>query len=110
MKIMFLGDVMGRAGRNAVIEALPGLREEHKLDFVIVNAENSAAGHGCTAKIADEIFEAGADVITLGASQDNTLYEHPVGALSNGNGVSMFAGRTVNGDLRRAAGLGGPAH
>ena len=66
MKIMFLGDVMGRAGRNAVIEALPGLREEHKLDFVIVNAENSAAGHGCTAKIADEIFGAGADVITLG--------------------------------------------
>ncbi|MEL7462660.1 MAG: TIGR00282 family metallophosphoesterase [Pseudomonadota bacterium] len=66
MKIMFLGDVMGRAGRTAVIDALPGLRADHALDFVIVNAENSAAGFGCTGAIATEILEAGADAITLG--------------------------------------------
>ncbi|MEM7546833.1 MAG: TIGR00282 family metallophosphoesterase [Pseudomonadota bacterium] len=66
MKLLFLGDLVGRPGRTAVIEALPGLRERLKLDFIVVNAENSAAGYGCTAKIADEIFAAGADCITLG--------------------------------------------
>ncbi|MGB0507631.1 MAG: TIGR00282 family metallophosphoesterase [Pikeienuella sp.] len=66
MKILFLGDVMGRAGRTAVIEALPDLRERLKLDFVIVNAENSAAGFGMTTKIGEQLFEAGADCITLG--------------------------------------------
>ncbi|MEL6792317.1 MAG: TIGR00282 family metallophosphoesterase [Pseudomonadota bacterium] len=66
MKILFLGDVMGRTGRTAVIDALPALRADHALDFVIVNAENSAAGFGCTGAIATEILEAGADVITLG--------------------------------------------
>ena len=66
MKILFLGDVMGRAGRTAVKTALPDLRERLKLDFVIVNGENSAAGFGMTAKIGEEIFAAGADCITLG--------------------------------------------
>lgn len=66
MKILFLGDLMGRTGRTAVIEALPALRDSLKLDFVVVNAENSAAGFGCTPKIADELFAAGADCITLG--------------------------------------------
>ncbi len=66
MKLLFLGDVVGRAGRSAVIEGLPGLREELKLDFVVVNAENAAAGFGLTASIADQLFEAGADVLTLG--------------------------------------------
>jgi metallophosphoesterase (TIGR00282 family) len=66
MKLLFLGDIVGRAGRSAVIEALPGLRDELKLDFVVVNAENAAAGFGLTAAIADELFAAGADVITLG--------------------------------------------
>ena len=66
MKILFLGDVVGRSGRNAVIEALPRLRADWRLDFVVVNAENSASGFGMTAKIADSLFAAGADVITLG--------------------------------------------
>ncbi len=66
MKLLFLGDVMGRAGRTAVIEQLPKLREAWKLDFVVVNAENSASGMGCTGAIAAEIFAAGADCITLG--------------------------------------------
>ena len=66
MKILFLGDIVGRTGRTAVIDALPDLRAAHGLDFIIVNAENSAAGFGCTPKIADELFAAGADCLTLG--------------------------------------------
>ena len=66
MKILFLGDVMGRSGRSAVTAALPGLRAAWALDFVVVNAENSASGMGMTAQIGTELFAAGADVITLG--------------------------------------------
>ena len=66
MKLLFLGDVMGRAGRTAVIERLPAMRAAWDLDFVVVNAENSASGMGMTGKIGAEIFAAGADVITLG--------------------------------------------
>jgi metallophosphoesterase (TIGR00282 family) len=66
MRLLFLGDLVGRTGRNAVIEALPGLRADWKLDFVTVNAENAASGFGLTAAIADQILAAGADCITLG--------------------------------------------
>lgn len=66
MRLLFLGDLVGRSGRTAAVEALPGLRRDWGLDFVVVNAENSAAGFGLTAKIADELFAAGADVVTLG--------------------------------------------
>ncbi|MEM7268571.1 MAG: TIGR00282 family metallophosphoesterase [Pseudomonadota bacterium] len=66
MKLLFLGDIVGRSGRNAVIETLPKLREQLKLDFVVINAENAAAGFGLTPGIADELFAAGADCLTLG--------------------------------------------
>ena len=66
MKVLFLGDVMGRSGRAAVVERLPKLREAWKLDFVVVNAENSASGMGLTGAIAEDILGAGADCITLG--------------------------------------------
>jgi len=66
MRLLFLGDLLGRAGRTAAIEALPRLRAEWKLDFVAVNAENAASGFGLTAAIADAVLAAGADVITLG--------------------------------------------
>ncbi len=66
MRLLYLGDIVGRSGRTAVVDALPRLRESHRVDFVIVNAENSAAGYGLTAKIADELFAAGADCLTLG--------------------------------------------
>jgi hypothetical protein len=66
MRMLFLGDLVGRGGRTAVIDALPGLRSELDLDFVAVNAENAASGYGLTAAIAGEILAAGADVITLG--------------------------------------------
>jgi hypothetical protein len=66
MRLLFLGDIVGRAGRGAVIAALARLRAEWKLDFVAVNAENAAAGFGLTAAIASQILAAGADCITLG--------------------------------------------
>lgn len=66
MRILFLGDLVGRSGRTVAIDALPRLREQLSLDCVIVNAENSASGFGVTSKIALEVFDAGADAITLG--------------------------------------------
>ena len=66
MKFAFFGDVIGRSGRDGVAEHLPGLRRRLGLDFVIVNAENAAAGFGITESTARELFDAGADCLTLG--------------------------------------------
>ncbi|MFW5641292.1 MAG: TIGR00282 family metallophosphoesterase [Roseicyclus sp.] len=66
MRLLFLGDVMGRAGRSALTQALPRLRTEWRLDFVVVNAENATSGAGLSGAHARDILEAGADVITLG--------------------------------------------
>ena len=66
MRLLFLGDIVGRAGRNAVIERLPGLREAWKLDAVVINGENAAGGFGLTEAIYDDVIGAGADVVTLG--------------------------------------------
>jgi metallophosphoesterase (TIGR00282 family) len=66
LRLLFLGDVVGRSGRRAVVAALPGLIASYRLDFVIVNGENAAGGFGITEEIADEMFGAGADVITTG--------------------------------------------
>lgn len=66
MRLLFLGDVVGKTGRVAVCEHLPKLREDLATDFVIVNGENSAGGFGITDKICKSIYEAGADVITTG--------------------------------------------
>jgi 2',3'-cyclic-nucleotide 2'-phosphodiesterase len=66
MRLLFLGDVVGRAGRQAVIARLPELRERYRLDFVIVNGENAAGGFGITEAICTDLLDAGADVVTLG--------------------------------------------
>jgi metallophosphoesterase (TIGR00282 family) len=66
MRILFLGDVMGRAGRAAVTERLPGLRAAWGLDFVVVNGENASQGAGLTGEHAKGLFDAGADCVTLG--------------------------------------------
>src|ERR1700754_4374722 len=66
MRLLFLGDIVGRTGRNAVIERLPGLRADWKLDAVVINGENAAGGFGLTEAIFDEVVGAGADVVTLG--------------------------------------------
>ena len=66
MRMLFLGDVVGRSGRTAVMERLPGLRERYALDFVVVNGENAAGGFGITEPILNELLDAGADVVTTG--------------------------------------------
>ncbi len=66
MRFLFLGDVVGRAGRKVLLETLPGLRDRYKLDFVVVNGENAAGGFGITETILHDFLDAGADVVTLG--------------------------------------------
>jgi len=66
MRILFLGDVMGRSGRRAVAERLPALRRDWGLDFVVVNGENATSGAGLSPDHATGLLEAGADVVTLG--------------------------------------------
>jgi 2',3'-cyclic-nucleotide 2'-phosphodiesterase len=66
MRLLFIGDVVGRAGRTAVLAQLPRLRKLYGLDCVIVNGENAAGGVGITESICDELIEAGADAVTLG--------------------------------------------
>jgi 2',3'-cyclic-nucleotide 2'-phosphodiesterase len=70
--ILFVGDVVGSAGRRVVRSMLPDLRSELQADFVVLNGENASGGIGITPKHADELFAAGADVITLG----NHTYRH----------------------------------
>jgi metallophosphoesterase (TIGR00282 family) len=66
MKILFIGDIVGNPGREAIQKLLPELKKEHSLDFVIANAENAAGGSGITPKIAQELFSFGCDVLTSG--------------------------------------------
>ena len=72
MRVLFIGDVVGSPGRQGLREAMPGLRERHSPDLVIVNGENSAGGMGITERTARDLFEAGAGVITTG----NHVYRH----------------------------------
>ena len=66
MRILFVGDVVGRSGRTIVLERLPGLIADWKLDLVVVNGENAAGGFGITEAIYQDFIDAGADAITLG--------------------------------------------
>src|SRR5437868_3337853 len=66
MRILFIGDIVGRPGRQLVKTGLPGLAELHDADVVIANAENAAAGFGITRDIGEELLEAGVDVMTSG--------------------------------------------
>jgi hypothetical protein len=66
MRLLFCGDVMGRAGRDAVHQHVPSLRAQLDLDLVVVNGENAAHGFGITPKLCTELFATGVDVITLG--------------------------------------------
>src|SRR5918996_457475 len=72
MRALFIGDVVGSPGREGLAAAMPGLRAEHKPDLVIANGENAGGGVGITPQAAEELFEIGADVITLG----NHTYRH----------------------------------
>ena len=66
MRILFIGDVVGRSGRNIVVDYLPGLVSQWKLDLVVVNGENAAGGFGITEAIYHDLIDAGADAVTLG--------------------------------------------
>jgi 2',3'-cyclic-nucleotide 2'-phosphodiesterase len=70
--ILFVGDIVGGIGKRTLLALLPDLRERFEPDFIVVNGENAAGGMGITPKIADELFAAGIDVITLG----NHTYRH----------------------------------
>jgi metallophosphoesterase (TIGR00282 family) len=72
VRLLFVGDIVGSPGRHAVESLLPGLKERHEPDFVVVNGENSAGGLGITSKIARGLFRHGVDAITLG----NHTYRH----------------------------------
>src|SRR5260221_2599352 len=66
MRILFIGDIFGRPGRNIVKDRLPGIVRDQAIDLVIANGENSAAGFGITPALAEELFELNIDVITTG--------------------------------------------
>jgi calcineurin-like phosphoesterase len=66
MNFLFLGDIVGRAGRNIIIEKLESIKQQYEIDFVIANGENSAGGYGITEEICNQLYDAGVDVITSG--------------------------------------------
>jgi len=72
VRILFIGDIVGGIGKRTVLALLPALRERYEPGFIVVNGENAAGGIGITPKIANELFAAGVDVITLG----NHTYRH----------------------------------
>lgn len=77
-RILFLGDVVGKPGRQAIQRNLPALQEEHRPLFTIVNGENAAAGMGITPDIAEELFKFGCDAVTLGnhAFRKREIYDY----------------------------------
>src|SRR5947199_3808523 len=66
MNMLMVGDVYGEPGRQAIVKLVPRLRQEHAIDFCVVNVENAAGGFGVTAAIAKQVLEAGADAMTSG--------------------------------------------
>lgn len=66
MRILMVGDIVGKPGRRAVRQLLGGLRSEYRLDLIIGNGENAAGGNGITRQIADELFDSGIDILTMG--------------------------------------------
>jgi 2',3'-cyclic-nucleotide 2'-phosphodiesterase len=72
MRVLFIGDVVGKPGRQGLAAAMPELRERYSPDLIVINAENSAGGVGVNEKSARALFELGADVLTLG----NHAYRH----------------------------------
>lgn len=66
MRVLFIGDIVGRPGRRAVKELMPHLQEKYKPDLIIANGENAAGGNGITEETAQELYDAGIDVLTMG--------------------------------------------
>jgi len=90
VRILFVGDVVGKPGRRAVVQLLPRLRDELAVDLAVVNGENAAGGSGLTAEIARELRDAGADVVSNGNHVwDQRQFKDEIGMLD-------FAIRPVN--------------
>jgi metallophosphoesterase (TIGR00282 family) len=103
MRCLFLGDVVGRSGRDEVIRLVPLLRERFALDFVLVNGDNAAGGFGINAQICEDFFKAGVDCITGGdhiwdqndvtpylAREKRLLRPHNFPTLCPGKGAELF--------------------
>ena len=103
MRILFIGDIVGRSGRAIVVERLPALVRDWKLDFVVINGENAAGAFGITETIYNDLVNAGADAVTLGnhcwdqkeaSFSSSARPPHPPGELSEGHaGPRRRAGR-----------------
>jgi metallophosphoesterase (TIGR00282 family) len=108
MKVLFCGDIVGRSGRDIVVREIPALRTRLGLDFVVINGENAAAGFGITARICEDLYAAGVDVVTGGnhswdqrdimgyIAQDRRLLRpinYPAGTPGFGSGLYEAAGR-----------------
>src|SRR3954468_16486337 len=84
LKLLFIGDIVGRPGRDIVVDRVPRLRKELGLDFVIANGENAAAGAGITGSLAKSILDSGVDAITLGDHVwDQRGWENEIGQLEH---------------------------
>lgn len=84
LKLLFIGDIVGRPGRDILAEKLPRVRQEHAIDFVIANGENAAAGAGITGTIARSILASGVDAITLGDHVwDQRGWENEIGQIEH---------------------------
>ena len=109
MRVLFLGDIVGRLARNKVIEQLPRLRDELTLDFIVINCENAAGGFGITPKICEGLFAAGADVLTTGNHvwDKKEIIDYIAGEPRLLRPLNMVEGTPGNGILRvtNASGL-----
>ena len=84
LKLLFIGDIVGRPGRDILAEKLPRVRTEHSVDFVVANGENAAAGAGITGAIAKSILGSGVDAITLGDHVwDQRGWENEIGQIEH---------------------------
>ncbi len=84
MRIFFIGDIVGKPGRKIVAENLPSIREKLNADFVVANGENSAGGNGITKNMAEKLFRAGIDALTLGDHiWDQRCFEGEIDSLEN---------------------------
>jgi len=103
MKILFVGDIVGSPGRDALRQLLPEIKKSQNIDFVIANAENSAGGTGVTPRVAKDLFNSGCDVLTSGdhiwrrqevleilASNDKLLRPLNLPAASPGRGYNFY--------------------
>ncbi|MFA5383246.1 MAG: TIGR00282 family metallophosphoesterase [Eubacteriales bacterium] len=103
MHVLLIGDVVGRAGRRAVKENIPGLIKQFEIDFIIANGENAAGGNGLTHEVANELFACGIDVLTMGNhvwdqkeifsfinKEDRVVRPANFPAGAPGNGINIF--------------------